>query len=66
MFNPIKVVFGGGNYSALLPPNSFVDAREFASPRGYSHINVFVFCVMHFNNIAKGTTDPRVEFIFTK
>ena len=38
MFNPIKVVFGGGNYSALLPPNSFVDAREFASPRGHSFI----------------------------
>merc|ERR1719239_562007 len=31
--NTIPVVFGGGNYSALLPPNSFVDARQFSSPR---------------------------------
>ena len=32
---PMQVVFGGGNYSALLPPKSFVDARQFSSPRGY-------------------------------
>ena len=30
-----QVVFGGGNYSALLPPNSFVDARKFSSPGGF-------------------------------
>ena len=29
------MVFGGGNYSALLPPNSFVDARKFSSPGGF-------------------------------
>ena len=30
-----QVVFGGGNYSALLPPNSFVDARKFSAPGGF-------------------------------
>ena len=45
-----KVVFGGGNYSALLPPKSFVDARQFSSPRGqhlltlqFKDITIFIY-----------------------
>lgn len=28
----VPVVLGGANYSSIAPPNSFVDAMDFASP----------------------------------
>ena len=29
----IPVVLGGGNYSAMLPPHSYIDVKDFASPK---------------------------------
>ena len=30
----VPVVMGGANYSSLAPPGSYIDTRDFASPRG--------------------------------
>ena len=32
--NTIPVVLGGADYSALLPPHSFIDARDHQGPEG--------------------------------
>ena len=32
--NTIPVVFGGANYSAILPPHSYIDALEYPDPKG--------------------------------
>ena len=31
--NVVPVVMGGANYTQLLPPHSFIDVRDFESPR---------------------------------
>ena len=33
--NTIPVVLGGADYSALLPPHSFIDARDHQGPEGW-------------------------------
>ena len=33
----VPVVYGGGNYSAIAPPNSFIDASKFGSPKALAH-----------------------------
>lgn len=35
-YDMIPVVFGGGDYTAMAPPNSFIDALKFLSPRQLS------------------------------
>ena len=32
--NPIPIVLGGVNYTAELPPNSFINAAQFITPQG--------------------------------
>lgn len=32
-YDLIPIVMGGANYSAILPPNSFIDALNFSSPQ---------------------------------
>ena len=33
----VPVVLGGGNYSAIAPPNSYIDASDFGSPKALAH-----------------------------
>ena len=33
----VPVVLGGGNYSAIAPPNSYIDASKFQSPKALAH-----------------------------
>ena len=33
----VPVVFGGGNYSAIAPPNSYIDASKFGTPKALAH-----------------------------
>ncbi len=33
MYDVIPIVLGGGNYSAVAPPHSFIDVTDFSSPR---------------------------------
>lgn len=33
----VPVVLGGGNYSSIAPPNSYIDASDFGSPKALAH-----------------------------
>ena len=33
----VPVVLGGGNYSTIAPPNSYIDASKFQSPKALAH-----------------------------
>ena len=41
--NTIPVVMGGADYDSLLPPGSFINAREFDSPE---HLAAFLHLVL--------------------
>ena len=45
--NTIPVVFGGANYSQILPPGSYIDALDFPDPKGlykpYNNV-IITFC----------------------
>ena len=33
----VTIVYGGGDYHEIAPPNSYVDTRNFESPRALAH-----------------------------
>ena len=45
----VPVVFGGGNYSAIAPPNSYIDASKFGTPKALAHH--LKVCFIRFLNI---------------
>ena len=36
LFNTVPIVFGGANYSAVAPKDSYIDVRDFPSGNSYT------------------------------